>query len=180
MKWLIILLFILIALPLFANNDEIVKALEESNKLLEVANNEISKLEKEIKSLRAIINNDDKARRIKELESEVASRDSLLEKADVVLESSNDIFEKANKRIGDDQTEIQDLRNKIMNLITAGTELETYKINFLLGYGYPHSVGFDVAVNFPFFSVLGVYGGAGYFFEQKIVYVRVGIKLNVK
>lgn len=180
MKRLIILLMLLMAvIPLFANAD-IIKALEESNKLLQAANEKISILKQELKIMKAIVENDDELKRIRELEAAVASRDSLLEKSDAALESSNEILGKANKRIGDDQLEIKNLRDKILNLITAGTEFETYKINFLLGYGYPHSMGFDVAVNLPFFPVLGVYGGTGYFFEKEIVYTRVGIKINIR
>ena len=181
MKRLIILLILaIVALPGFSNDQDVVDALDESNALLAKAHERITELENENARLQAIIDNDDKAARIAELEAQVKSRDELLKKADDALESSNDVLAKANQRIGDDQTEIQDLRDKMMNLITAGTELHTPLINFMIGYGYPHSVGFDVAVNLPFLPLLGVYGGAGFFFEQELVYARVGVKINIK
>ena len=181
MKQLIILLILsIIAFPVFSNDQDVVDALDESNALLAKAHERIIELETENARLQKIIDNDDKAARIAELESQVKSRDELLVKADNALESSNDVLATANQRIADDQIEIKDLRDKMDNLINAGTELETHIINFLVGYGYPHHVSFDVAVNFPFVPFLGVYGGAGFFFEQELVYARVGAKINIK
>lgn len=179
MKRLIILLILsIIAFPVFS--DDVSEALEESNKLLAAASEKITELEEENKRLHAIIDNDDKAARIEQLEKDVEARDKLLAEANDALESSNDVLGTAYDRIAADQLEIKDLRSSISNLINAGTELHTPLINFLIGYGYPHHVSFDVAVNFPFLPFLGVYGGAGFFFEQELVYARVGAKINIK
>jgi TolA-binding protein len=180
MKRLFLVLIMLFVSMLTFSNEDLLKALEESNALLEEANQEIIRL-------RNIINDNEKTKKIKELEEKIkeleegiASRNELLKKANAALESSNDVLEDANERIEKDQVEIKDLRDRIKDLMNAGTELEIYKINFLLGYGYPHSIGFDVAVNFPFFTTLGLFGGVGYFFENEFVYARAGIKINIK
>lgn len=173
MKRLLFAIFILTSTVVYAQDsiDDLITALEESNKLLEQSEKKISALEAEVEKLTK-----DK----KKAEDQVLSLSVALAEANEAIKQSNDTLSKAYDRIASDQVEIANLRNHIKDLIDSGVELQTYKWNIMLMSGYPYNAGMMVAFNFPWFPDLGVLAGFNYNFTTNSALAQIGVKINLK
>ena len=90
------------------------------------------------------------------------------------VEESNETIEDLRDQIKEDQKEIERLRNSIEELIPL---VDTRTFGLGLTYNLPQGIllhGEFIIPNFP----VSLIGNTGYFFEEKLITVGIGIKLD--